>query len=161
MKMETLVGTQLAVGTDKELSPNVLSDGPTHTKDAICGCVVDVAVEHYGPSLRAIVLTGSLARDEASVVPENGGTRVLGDAEFFLVFRELSALPSSKSLDFVHREIEARLSQSGVAVHVGLSPVRRAYFKTLKHQIFTYELKAWGRVLWGDDQILALVPAFR
>src|SRR5690242_4138408 len=40
--------------------------------------------------LGAIILTGSLARGEATFVQEKTGWRVLGDADFFLVYRQTS-----------------------------------------------------------------------
>jgi len=47
----------------------------------------------FGNSLRAIVVTGSLARGEETVELESGYKIVLGDAEFLLVFHPNVALP--------------------------------------------------------------------
>jgi hypothetical protein len=41
-----------------------------------------------------------------------------------------------------------------------LSPVRGAYLRRLRPAIFAYELRASGRVVWGDATVLSLAPAF-
>ncbi len=130
---------------------------------AISRQVVQLATQRYGSSLRAIILTGSLARGEGSFVQDSQDSYVtcaLGDAELFLVFNIGSRLPERASLCRLESEIETELVQSGVQVHVGLSPVWPTYFENMPRHIFTYELQAWGRILWGDKQILTLIPKF-
>jgi hypothetical protein len=129
-------------------------------KAAICQEVVRSAVRHYSGSLRAIVLTGSLARNEASFRCSEGICEVLGDAEFFLVFEGPVKLPAAASIELLRRDLEAGYARNGIALHIGLSPVRPAYFRKLPPHIFTYELRIWGEVLWGDSRILSLIPQF-
>src|SRR5258708_1011172 len=90
---------------------------------AISRQVVQLATQRFGSSLRAIVLTGSLARAEGSFAQETYIRRVLGDAELFLVFNKGSRLPERASLCSLELEIETVLLQTGIKVHVGLSPV--------------------------------------
>ena len=55
-------------------------------KIAICEQTQDYCLQKYGRRLRAIVLTGSLAREEATVVREAQRCHLLGDADFLLLF---------------------------------------------------------------------------
>jgi len=110
--------------------------------------------------LRAIVLTGSLARDEATFVREGERWKLLGDAEFLLVFDQDAVLPSSSIIDRLEREIERHLRQQGLCGHVELSPVHTRYLRTMPSEIFAYELRTCGQVVWGERQILSLIPAF-
>jgi predicted nucleotidyltransferase len=108
--------------------------------------------------LGAIILTGSLARGEATFVQEKTGWRVLGDADFFLVYRQTSRLPSDADLSFLASAIEERLVARGIRTEIGLGAVHPSYLRQLKPRIATYELRNSGRVLWGDTQILSVIP---
>ena len=44
--------------------------------------------DRYGGDLRALILTGSMARGEETIVERDGVQRVLGDAEFLLIFHD-------------------------------------------------------------------------
>ena len=113
----------------------------------------------YGDRLRALVLTGSLARDEATFVREPGGWCLLGDADFLLVLHEGQALPPDGDLRRAADEIEAALASGGVRCHVGLAAVGPVYLRRLPPSIFAYELRACGRVVRGDGAVLRLVRA--
>ena len=64
----------------------------------------------YGAGLQALVLTGSMARNEATTVEVDGVRRVLGDAEFLLIFRDSVAwLPDDVELTADCARIEAAL----------------------------------------------------
>src|ERR1035441_7202669 len=56
-----------------------------HATNVICSTMAALCREQVGSNLRALVLTGSLARDEASVQLREGEVHVLGDADFLLV----------------------------------------------------------------------------
>ena len=49
---------------------------------------VALCTQVYKNRLRAIVLTGSVARDEGTFVNTAEGMTLLGDAEFFVVFHD-------------------------------------------------------------------------
>ena len=117
-------------------------------------------VAHYGRQLRAVILTGSLARDEATATEDQGLWRLLGDAEFLVVFHESGRLPSAADVEHVRRQLEDSLARISVEGHVSLSTVHPGYLRKLKPHIFAYELKACGRVIWGDPEILSLIPIF-
>jgi hypothetical protein len=132
---------------------------PCRPETAIRDAVVSAATARYGGTLRAIVLTGSLARGEGTFRAEGDGWRLLGDAELFLVFRDGVAVPPADEVKTLARMVEARLADT-VTSAVSLTPVQAAYFRRLRPSIFAYELRACGDVLWGDPTVLSAVPAF-
>ena len=150
----------------------------------ICEQAKTACIRAFGQRLLAIVLTGSLARQEATVVirfplettqpvqrdTDNGeretgdGKRatsqalaLLGDADFLLVFRQDG---DAAGLNRIAREIECALQAGGIAVDVGLGAVAPGYFSSLPPSTFAYELKACGRVVWGDDHLLDSIPTY-
>jgi hypothetical protein len=114
----------------------------------------------FGKRLRAIILTGSFARSEATIVARDGLCRVLGDAEFLLVFRQGTRLPAADALDCLAETVKQSLLRQAVACPVHLAAVRPGYLVHLPAHIFSYELRHAGRVVLGDEAILRLVPAF-
>lgn len=126
----------------------------------ICDETTRIAVEKYAGRLRAVVLTGSTARGEASFVWEAGRWRALGDAEFFLVFHESAALPDKRALGLLSRDVEKALADRRIDCHIDVSPVREAFFRALPPHVFAHELQEHGKVVWGDPDILSLIPPF-
>lgn len=114
----------------------------------------------FGNKLRAVVLTGSMARDEATIIHENGQWRVAGDAEFLLIFKDHVALPGEKTLVALGKSIEEILRSQEVLCPVTFSAGKAAYLRGLPPHIFGYELRECGRVVWGETSILSLIPSF-
>ncbi len=145
---------------DRVPRANVLRDSQAAV-DPIAQVVretVAVAVEHAGQRLKAIILTGSAARAESTALSVAGGWSFLGDCEFVLVFKPGELLVNAEKLSGIQREIERRLLRICIACPVGLSPVHPSYLARLGPQIYSFELKQCGRVVWGDPDILALIP---
>jgi hypothetical protein len=115
---------------------------------------------HYGAALRAIIQTGSLARDEASYRCEPGRTVVLGDAEFILIFGERARLPHPRDIVAVQTEIENALAARAIQCDIGLNRSYPSYLRSIRPHIFGYELMTCGRVVAGDTGILSLIPRF-
>ena len=141
--------------------------GPDHKphrlrelKAAFCTETARQCIEQYKDCLLAIVLTGSLARDEATFIEERERWSLLGDAEFILIFNEHASLPSSADLDPLCRRIRERLLQHNIQGNISLGDVCPTYLRKLKPHIFAYELRVCGQVIWGEPQILSLIPAF-
>jgi hypothetical protein len=126
----------------------------------ICEKAVTRCVLAFGASLRALVLTGSLARGEETVEQQPTLSRVLGDAEFLLVFQENAILPSRASIQELRQDLEQALEHDQIRCKVDLSAVHPIYLQRLPEHIFSYELRNRGRVLWGDFSILSDIPAF-
>lgn len=136
---------------------DVALDGPSR---AISEETARLCAERFGRALKAVVLTGSLARDEATVIPDAGGVRLLSDAEFLLVFDPLAALPSPAAVEALRRQVEAALAARYLRPCLTLSAAHPRYLQRLQPHIFAYELRTCGRVIWGDPGILSLIPAF-
>jgi hypothetical protein len=122
--------------------------------------VAEVVPARRGKGLRAIVLTGSLGRDEATVVARGNGFELLGDADFLIVYDASTSMPDRMQTALVVREAEERSLQRGLRATVHASSVSPRYFRTLPLSIFAYELRQCGKVIWGDTQILTLIPQF-
>ena len=129
-------------------------------KAIITGTTARICVQAFGDRLYAIVLTGSMARQEATLVRDGESWTVLGDAEFLLIFRDRVRLPAVSAMGALRQKINVALTQSRIACVVGLSPVQTSYLRKLPPSIFAYELRTHGEVTWGDSRVLSLIPAF-
>jgi len=139
------------------------SDGSTTSgaaKQAICRHIVERCLSVYGNRLRAIVLAGSLARNEATFIRAGKGWKLLGDADCFLVFQKNALLPSDTETMSLQCKIEGRLVEGGLSGKIGLSAVTPRFLKNLTALISTFELRNSGQVLWGERDILSLIPNF-
>lgn len=108
----------------------------------------------------AIVLAGSFARGESSVLEVEGRLQVLGDMEFMVFFSsgaDLNALQAELSARA--KEIRRELAPAADC-EVEFSAVTREYLRKLRPQIFGFELLAHGRTVWGDESLLANAPRF-
>jgi hypothetical protein len=143
---------RLALGREPE--------GISAPRDTICRQTVRLCFEHFGNSLQSVVLTGSLARDEATFVEEEERRRLLGDAEFLLIFHARSPLPSNVALSFLRQGIEGCLARLRIVGEVHLSAAHASYLSKLRPHIFAYELRNCGHVVCGDPHILMRIPDF-
>ena len=145
--------------TVRELRRNGTAAPPP--KRMILDETVALCTQVYKDRLRAIVLTGSVARDEGTFVKAAAGTTtLLGDAEFFAVFHDTSVVPPAGDLKMIEEKIQERLSQRGVVANVTLSGVQSRYFRGIRPSIFGFELRTCGVVAWGDRDVLGLIPPF-
>ena len=129
-------------------------------RETICGAVERECTRCFSDRLKALVLGGSLARDEATIIRTEESWVVRGDAEFMLVFEKSTALPTAAALDAVRRRIENDLSQRKIKCKIDLNAVHPTYSQHLPAHISTYELKHCGRVLVGDHAILQPIPDY-
>ncbi len=126
----------------------------------ISGRVAAVCAELLKQELESVVLTGSLARDEASFRQADGRWNLEGDAEFFLVIKPGHAPPDADRMRAMRDKAGQDLFDKGIRVPLDLTPVGHEYFKQLKPAIFAYELLVCGQVVWGDPACLNLIPRF-
>jgi len=124
----------------------------------ICEELVACSTNALGDSLRALVLTGSLARREETVVSRTKGTMLRSDVECLAVLHDGHPRPPAALVRQLCRSLAARLAARGVLCRVGLSVVRADYLRRLPPHIFSYELRACGEVLCGEQRILELIP---
>lgn len=113
----------------------------------------------WGSALQALLLTGSLARGEATLSRQGRCCRVIGDAEFLAIFDPKAGLPSRPALDEVATAAEFWLQARGCRCAVTIGAAHPRYLRRLPPHIFGYELRQWGRVVLGDGAILSLIPA--
>lgn len=109
-----------------------------------------------GQKARAIVLTGSLSRGEATLHWDGTLWRVLGDATFLIVF-EHSVEFDARNLE---QEIDHQLLRQGVNCKIVIVPSTADNLRAMKPHIYAYELKERGVVVWGDENALSLIPTF-
>ncbi|MGH9727429.1 MAG: hypothetical protein ACRD4V_02415 [Candidatus Acidiferrales bacterium] len=114
----------------------------------------------YGNRLRAIVLAGSLARNEATFIRAGKGWTLLGDADCYLVFQKNASLPSDPEIFSLQGKIEGSLREKGLNGKIGLSAVAPRFLENLTPLISTFELRNSGEILWGEPDVLSLIPNF-
>jgi hypothetical protein len=153
----------IAEHTKKSADARMPELSPSQTpalQQVISARVAESCSQAYGSSLRGVILTGSLARDEATLVPEALAWRLLGDAEFLLVFRDGAKLPQKESIASLREKTEHSLLGAGIAGQVDFSAVHAGYLRELGPDIFAYELRNCGRVILGDRKILGDIADF-
>ena len=124
----------------------------------ICQEVERACRDLLSSSLRAVILTGSLARDEGSFLRNQHGWLLLGDADFLAVV-DGGSVPGSV-IDEIRRQSISALRRHGITAEIGIGIVAPEFFRKLRPHIFAYELRSCGRVIDGDATILSQIPAF-
>lgn len=152
--------TSLPNAIEPEPVPRALPAHGRVARELICEAVRRACRRSLGGGLHAAVLTGSLARDEASFVAGGGSWALLGDAEFLLVLKPDVRLPTAAWVEALSAEIERDLAGRRLSAHVSLAVVHDDYLRRLRPSIFAYELRACGQVVSGDEGALGLIPAF-
>jgi hypothetical protein len=109
-----------------------------------------------GHKARAIVLTGSMSRGEATLKREGAGWRVLGDATFLVVYDRSVPLRVAELV----RDIEGTLLGQRVSCKVVVVTATAANLRNMRPHIYAYELRERGVVVWGDQEALRLIPRF-
>lgn len=128
---------------------------------AIAHCV-QCLCERLGRQLIGVVLTGSFARGEGTVVPVDGHLRVLGDIEFLVILpRGRDARALRPALAGWSRQASRTLGEQGLRVDVEFGPAEESYLRRrARPSIFVHELRTHGRVVWGPPDLLARIPPF-
>lgn len=139
---------------------NVENQSVREAKSVICSTVAALCCERSGTNLQALVLTGSLARDEASVESKEEEVRILGDADFLLVVNRQRHQLSNADTERIAKRAERILSEQRIVCKVGLGTVTTRYLSRLSPHIFGFELKHSGVVVAGDSRILSAIPNF-
>jgi hypothetical protein len=116
--------------------------------------------ETFGTHLRAVVLTGSLARNEESYIYHEGKAILQSDVEALVVLHDDAPLPSRQASRSLCQLAGEFLAARGVSVEVSLSVVHGAYLRHLPPHIYSYELRSCGVVLFGEPTILSLIPNY-
>src|SRR5882724_3705696 len=110
-------------------------------REQICQAVVAAGKRHFVERLQTVILTGSMARDEATFQSRGSGFEVPGDAEFVLVFYDL---PNRAELEQFILEAQKMCAAEQIACKIDCSAVRPDYFGKLRPSIYSYELLTCG-----------------
>ena len=141
-------------------SPDCLAaDAATAIVDALCEETKKACQQWFADSLRSLVVTGSLARDEGTFTRENGLWQSLSDAEFIVTLTDAAQLPSIQEQRKFRERIANALSARGLNCSLSLSVVHGDYYRKLRPSMYAYELRRCGRRVAGDPDILSLIPA--
>jgi hypothetical protein len=116
--------------------------------------------EAFGASLRAVILTGSMARNEVSYTCAAGQAILLSDVEAIVVLHDASPLPARQRNTTLCGRVKQLLVERGVLVDVSLSIVHVSYLRNLPPHIYSYELHACGLVISGDAATLEEIPNY-
>jgi hypothetical protein len=119
-----------------------------------------LAVEEIGRDhVDAVILTGSTARGEETVLECDGRPVVCGDLEFLVITRRRRGFRQARRR---LQRLGSRASElgwaSGLRPAVEFVPAGTDYLRRLPPSIFGYDLKAHGRVVWGRPSVLDDIP---
>jgi hypothetical protein len=128
--------------------------------EIVIQCVAKVCLSRFGGGLRALILTGSLARGEGSLEAKTKTGEAAGDAEFILILQDGAAEPASAQVGVLAAEMERECAQAGINCKVGLAIGHADLLRQMRPHIFAYETKVRGRVVLGEETILGLIPDF-
>ena len=112
-------------------------------------------IQSLGPRLKAVILTGSLARDEATFLQAGGRVHFLSDAEFILILQDRTQLPEEETITLICRAAEDELRNLNVVCKLSLGAAHESYLSRLGGTIFGYELLTCGEVVYGNCDLIA------
>lgn len=133
--------------------------GRSQVVPRICEVVTANCVTALGQRVVSVILTGSAARNEATILRVGDSWKVAGDAEFLVLVHQKAAL-AGKSAAFAGSQSAQELSNQGIDVAIDVAVVTPSYLQELPPQIFSYELRTCGKVVWGDSNALKAIPEF-
>jgi hypothetical protein len=110
----------------------------------------------FGNKARAIVLTGSMSRGEATLKRDREGWCVQGDATYLAVLKRSTPFHTPQ----LERVIESALLAHGIRCRVVVVTATSSSLRKMKPHIYAYELRERGIVVWGDPSVLHLMPRY-
>lgn len=129
--------------------------------EAIGKAVSKATEQTFGPNVRAVILTGSLARNEGSIRRSSEDLwRVHGDAEFLILLGSGCPLPIEWDAERNGLEIEAALFNQGIQCPISLGYCHEDFFRSMTPHMFAYETRVTGNVVSGEFDALTLIPPF-
>jgi hypothetical protein len=136
-------GIALSIGTDAREAVSRIVD----TMRRFC-------LRNLGAQLKALILTGSLARDEATWQCTHHSIHFLSDAEFIVIMIDGGEIPSSQLVNLICSGVEEELRNQGILCKLSFGAVYESFLLNLGETIFGYELLTCGKVVYGDPDIL-------
>jgi predicted nucleotidyltransferase len=131
----------------------------TAIRDLLTRCVGLLTDRLAAQDVVGIVLTGSFARGEGTVLAVNGHLKVLGDIELFVVLRRF-ARKARRALAALARQASAALGGDRLRVELEFGPIELDYLRyRARPSIFVHDLARHGKVLWGPSDLLDSLQA--
>jgi hypothetical protein len=115
------------------------------------------AVARFEPL--GVILTGSLARGEGVLVRERERrTRWLSDIECLVVLPDRGGLCGAlgEALARAVAALQAETASRAIGLNIQLSPILSSRLMRIRRAIFSCELAAHGKLLWGRPDIIAM-----
>jgi hypothetical protein len=134
-------------------------------QDEVCrelGLLLDrVRNSAAAPSIAGVLLTGSLARGEGTIIPDPlTKSRWLSDLECLVVFRG-GVVPKReirRSLRQIERDTNSERGNVERGIKVELRAILTQGMTRLRPAIFTRELREHAKLLWGDPAAIPVPP---
>ncbi len=113
-------------------------------------------------TLEAVILTGSTARGEASVLPVSSGFRLLGDLEFLVIAHTPFDWPRlRRQMAVLSDRATQDIGAAGREAIIEYGPAGRVYLRhNIRPCIFAYDLRTHGQVVWGQPDVLSDIAPF-
>jgi hypothetical protein len=137
------------------------AQAPVAVINTICEEAIRVCERQFGRGLHALILTGSFARGEGSVIRHQETWQALSDVEFIVVLADSARLLSATEQREMQHKTNHAVQVRGLGCSFSFGFVHADFLRKLKPSIFAFELRACGRVLSGDASVLSLTPQFR
>lgn len=120
-------------------------------------------VERIGErNIRAIILSGSFALNEGSVLFRESGPLFLSDIDLVIVLDSRGAHARAfERRQELGEACEALFPGATFSGHFGIGLFLTGELRFLPSRPGVFDLKAHGVVLWGDGEVLSLVPTYR
>lgn len=139
-----------------------LSPGPRH--QGRLSAALDHAVRFLtdrvpAGALTAVVLTGSFARGEGTVLEADGRLRVLGDLEFFAVPTPGRPRGWIARLGDWSAGAARELAAHGLRATIEYGALDLRVLRRPPPSIFVHDLRLHGKVVWGQPHLLERMPA--
>jgi hypothetical protein len=115
--------------------------------------------ESHALRAEALVLAGSMARGEASVLRTENGLVCLSDMEFLLAVKNRrKARQRMRAVRELTEQVTEEAASRGLECSFEFSPTLLSYFRTARPCIFATEVYRHGQVVWGDPTLLQTMP---
>ncbi len=113
-------------------------------------------------NVRAVILAGSFALDEGSVVFTSSGPVFLSDVDLVLVLSSLEAHTAAYRLRCeLGKGCEELFPEAVFSGRIEIGTFLPDELKRLPARPGVFDLRSHGAVQWGDRDVLTLIPSFR
>lgn len=114
-------------------------------------------VKETEKQLEALILVGSFSRGEELLNSDGEKIFFVSDMEFLVIAKQDAY---AELQNFNEQKIKNQLQEKRIDVDISIGVTTIAHLRNLKPYIFTLEVKRYGKVLWGDKNILSNIPDY-